>query len=412
MIQAFQLMGLWLLIFLCALSESALRYASRSRLEETVEDTDRRDRLCSYLERGRNMDSFCIVTRVFAAVAFVVLAVSAAGDSWVGGLVAAHVLFLTELPARWAGRKWSTGVLVVMLAPLWYASMIIVPFRMVREKLTGYEPEELPEDAVAAAEEEIRVAIEDGTTEGALDTDEKQMIKGILQFRDVQVSQILTPRTEMECLELGTSLLEAVEQIKDFVHSRVPVYKETRDVVAGIVYVKDLLPALTADNPQSVKLSDIMREAYFVPETKRAGELLREFQERHIQIAMVVDEYGGVNGLVTVEDVTEEIVGEIEDEYDVENHEERIKRLSPTRLEVDARVHIHEINEMLDIELPEDEDYDTMGGFVMARCARVPAAGEKVTYNGLTVETLQSDARTVKRLLLELEAPRETGETE
>ena len=408
MIATFQFIGLWLVAFLCALCESALRYASRARLEETVDDPGRSEELIDCLERSRSMDDVCVITRVCASVAFVLLAAArAGGESWlVPGLVAAAVLFgAAELPGRWAGRRWSSYVLAVFLPPLWYASFVVEPFRALRHGGEEEDQEEPPEDTVAAAEEEILVAIEDGTEEGALEADEKQMIKGILQFRDVQVGQILTPRTEMECLEVNTPLDEAVEQIKGFVHSRIPIYEETRDVVAGIVYVKDLLPALTPGREADVELKDIMREPYFVPETKRAGELLRQFQERHIQIAMVVDEYGGVNGLVTVEDVTEEIVGEIEDEYDQENQEERIKRLSPTRLEVDARVQIHEINEMLDVQLPEDEDYDTLGGFVMTRCARVPAPGETVTSDGLRVKTLQSDDRQVKRLLLELEKP-------
>ena len=415
MIATFQLIGLWLVAFLCALCESALRYASRARLEGTVDDPRRSDELIDCLERSRSMDDVCVITRVCVSVVFVLLAVAqTGGDSWlIPGVVAAAILFgAAELPGRWAGRRWSSLVLAALLPVLWYASFLAEPFRALRQgggEESGKEP---PADTVAAAEEEILVAIEDGTEEGALETDEKRMIKGILQFRDVQVGQILTPRTEMECLEVDTPLEEAVDQIKGFVHSRIPIYRETRDVVTGIVYVKDLLPALAPGREVSVGLRDIMREPYFVPETKRAGELLRQFQERHIQIAMVVDEYGGVNGLVTVEDVTEEIVGEIEDEYDQENHEERIKRLSPGRLEVDARVHIHEINEMLDIELPEDEDYDTLGGYVMTRCARVPAPGETVTGDGLRLKTLQSDDRQVKRLLLELEKSRQADSGE
>ena len=413
MIDTFQLMGLWLAAFLCALSESALRYASRARLEETVPDPDRRDSLIACLDRDRSMDDICVVVRVCAVVAFVLLAAARTGpEHWaLTGAVAAVVLFGTaELPGRWAGRRWSPHVLSLLLKPLWYASFLVEPFRAVRRAGTEDEVDGPPADTVAAAEEEILVAIEDGTEEGALETEEKRMIKGIMQFRDVQVGQILTPRTEMEGLEVDTPLPEAVEQLKTFVHSRVPVYEETRDVVTGMVYVKDLLPALTPGQETTASLQDIMREPYFVPETKRAGELLRQFQEEHIQIAMVVDEYGGVQGLVTVEDIMEEIVGEIEDEYDRENHEERIKRLSPTRLEVDARVHVNEINEMMDVELPEDEDYDTMGGFVMARCARVPAPGETVVHEGLRIKTLQSDERAVRRLLLELETGDGEGE--
>jgi CBS domain containing-hemolysin-like protein len=146
-----------------------------------------------------------------------------------------------------------------------------------------------------------------------------------------------------------------------------------------------------------------MREPLFIPETKGVGSLLRQFQDQHVQIAIVLDEYGGVSGVVTVEDIMEEIVGEIEDEYDEERHEERVQRRPDGTAEVDARVRIDEVNELLNLDLPEEADFDTVGGFVTARFARVPQAGEEVRWGGLRVRVLQSSARRVLRVQIERE---------
>jgi magnesium and cobalt transporter len=148
-----------------------------------------------------------------------------------------------------------------------------------------------------------------------------------------------------------------------------------------------------------------MREPLFVPETKTLGPLLQQFQEEHVQIAVVLDEYGGVSGLVTVEDIVEEIVGEIEDEYDEEDQENRILRSPSGGVEVDARVRIEEINELFGVSIPQDEDYDTVGGYVTASLARVPEAGEEFRSHGLTVRILQSDQRRVRRVFLRRSEP-------
>ncbi|KPK64962.1 MAG: hypothetical protein AMK73_04425, partial [Planctomycetes bacterium SM23_32] len=216
---------------------------------------------------------------------------------------------------------------------------------------------------VEAAKEEIRVAIEDGAAEGALEEEEKEMIEGIMKFRDVDVAEIMTPRTDMECLRAEMPLPEAVRALGQFPHSRIPVYEDTLDRILGILYTKDLLSAVAENGGAGRILRDVMREPLFVPETNTVGALLQQFQREHVQIAVVLDEYGGVVGLVTVEDIMEEIVGEIQDEYDQEDTEDRVRRRSSGALEVDARLRIDEVNELLGVDVPEDEDYDTVGGY-------------------------------------------------
>ena len=413
MLQSFAMIALWLAVLIFAMAESALRFASRSRLEEIVESPGRRERYMRYLEREGLMHATCVLLRVCAMVTLTLLVASQMSARYgllAAGAVSAVAFWSAELPGRLLGRKWSANALIVALPPLRLASVALEPFSLLLRHVFP-APEEHPgEEVVEAAREEIRVAIEDGATEGALEAGQVEMIEGILKFRDAQVDEVMTPRTDMECLEADTTLGEAMSAIEAFRHSRIPVFHGTRDRVVGIVYVKDLLPVAHGEQKAGKALKDVMRKPYFVPETKRVGELLREFQKRHVQIAVVVDEYGGVNGLVTVEDIMEEIVGEIEDEYDQENHEQWIKRLSPASLEVDGRVRIDEINELLGTDLPEDEDYDTIGGFAMASLARVPSAGERFRSGPLVIEVLQGDDRRVKRLLLELAGNEKAGE--
>jgi CBS domain containing-hemolysin-like protein len=179
--------------------------------------------------------------------------------------------------------------------------------------------------------------------------------------------------------------------------------------VIGIVYVKDLLAAVSSAERQSESLRDVMRQPLFVPETKAVGPLLQQFQQQHVQIAVVLDEYGGVVGLVTVEDIMEEIVGEIQDEYDEEDIENRVVRRPGGVFEVDARLHIDEVNQLLGLDIPEDEDYDTIGGYVTAQLARVPEPGEELRSDGLQVRILQSDERRVRRLHLQPDRSEDAG---
>jgi len=406
LLRSFGLMALWAAVLVCAMLESALRSASRAKLEELIESARRKRRYLDYLEKRGLVEAFCILVRVCGIIAFVLLVAGEMGSRsgrFAAGLIAVAIIFVgAELPGRFVGRRWSAGVIIALLPPLRWAASVLEPFHFIGQRIFKTEPGQHQEEVVEAAKEEIRVAIEDGATEGALEAGEKEMIEGILEFRDAEVREVMTPRTEMECLEVETPLPQAVKMIEGFRHSRIPAFRRTRDRVVGIVYVKDLLPLVNSGPNDSVSLADVMRPPLFVPETKRVGELLREFQKQHVQIAMVLDEYGGVNGLVTVEDILEEIVGEIEDEYDQENHEQWIKRLSPASLDVDARVHIDEINDLLGTDLPEDEDYDTMGGLVMARFGRVPSVGEQTRFDGLRIKILGADDRRVRRLLLEL----------
>jgi CBS domain containing-hemolysin-like protein len=251
-------------------------------------------------------------------------------------------------------------------------------------------------------EEEIRTIVSEGHREGLLEEEAREMIEGVIELGEVVVSHIMTPRTEMQMLPLETPWDEMVESVIDWGHTRVPVFDKSRDDIAGILYSKDLLPELakSPDEPRR-PLFELLRKPLFVPETKPVDDLLKLFQKSRTHIAVVLDEFAGVSGLVTIEDVLEEIVGEIEDEYD-QKSEDMIRKIDDDVCEALGRAHIDKINELMDFGLPEEADFDTIGGFVFAEFGRVPAAGESITWHdSVRVTVLEASRRRVNRVRLE-----------
>ena len=211
----------------------------------------------------------------------------------------------------------------------------------------------------------------------------------------------MVPRIDVVAVDVQTSMLEALDVIMEAGHSRIPVYMETIDNVLGLLYAKDLLPYLR-DGRTDVPLDHILREAYFIPETKRASDLLTELQQRRVHIAIVVDEYGGMAGLVTIEDLLEEIVGEIQDEYDTE--EPFVEFVDDNEYVFDARLDLDDLNRLMDVELPT-EDSDTLGGFIYSELGRVPAVGSQVTYGDLVFRVESVSGRRIKKVRVQRRSP-------
>jgi len=228
------------------------------------------------------------------------------------------------------------------------------------------------------SEEEIRTLVELGEEKGALEEDEREMIDSIFEFGETTVGEIMVPRVDMVCIDMRASLEQLVRLIREKGHTRIPMYDEHIDNIRGIIHAKDLIPFL--DKPETeIELSKLARTAYFVPESKKIDELLREFQKEKMHMAIVVDEYGGTAGLVTLEDVLEEIVGEIQDEYDRE--QPKFHRIDENTIIVDAKINIHDLNEILKEPLPESENYDTLGGLIFNITGSVPQEKEIIKYN-------------------------------
>ena len=246
------------------------------------------------------------------------------------------------------------------------------------------------EDTRAATEEELLNIVESETEEGVMQEEEKEMIQGIFDFQDTMAREVMVPRIDMVCAERSIPLSDLLHLVKENGHSRIPIYQETVDNIQGVVYVKDLLHIVGGSDGWD--LEEVMRQTYYVPENKKISDLLREFKTAKIHMAIVVDEYGGVAGLVTMEDVLEEIVGEIQDEYDEE--EQLFRWEGDGILIADARIDIHDLNVMLDTEIPAD-GYDTLGGFIYDRLGRIPSENETFEFESLSMSIEEVDGQRI-----------------
>lgn len=253
-------------------------------------------------------------------------------------------------------------------------------------------------------EQEILDAVSEGEKSGLVDEDQKQMIEAVVAFPATTVDQIMTPRTDIEGIPASASLDEVKGFITQAGHSRVPVYDGDLDHIAGILYAKDLIPLLgRADSGEGFDLRKVARPAIFVPETKTLRDLLTQLREMKVHIAIVLDEYGGTAGLVTVEDIVEEIFGEIRDEYEPPDEQPpQVQKIDDHTWEAHGRVYIGEVNSELDIELPDEEDYDTLGGFILATLGRIPDTGEAFERQGLRFTVLEAERTRVNRVKIEL----------
>lgn len=259
-------------------------------------------------------------------------------------------------------------------------------------------------DDASVIGEEILTVVDEGRREGLLEQNAGQMIERVMDFQHEDVGAVMTPRIDMFCIPVDATLDEARRELIESGHSRVPVIGDSTDDILGILYAKDLLKALeprrSPQEPIPV-LRDIIREPVYIPHTTPIPKLLELMRREHVQIAIVNDEYGGVAGLVTMEDILEEIVGEIADEYDEEQPQEDMVAVSENVFEVDGRVHMDDLNARFELHLPEDQEFDTIGGFVFSQIGRMPTAGETATWNDLRMTVLAADPRTIERLRIE-----------
>lgn len=253
----------------------------------------------------------------------------------------------------------------------------------------------LSRDKNGVTEEDILQLVDEGEETGVLEEAQKDMINNIFEFGDNIAEDIMTPRTEVEALDVEDSVFEALRIGVDHGFSRIPVYEEDIDHVVGVLYVKDLLPYVGKPLPEDLTLRSLMRQAYFVPGSKNCQDLFEEMTEKRIQLAMIVDEYGGLAGIVSMEDLLESIVGNIRDEYDHE--EEEIKQTGDNTFEVDGSLSIDEVSELTGVELPEG-DYETLAGFLIHELGRIPDPDENaaLTYEELEFVILSMDDRRIE----------------
>ena len=243
----------------------------------------------------------------------------------------------------------------------------------------------------ALTEKELQQAINSSEEEGILNESEGDMLQSIFEFGDTIVREVMVPRTDMTCCPADSSLSDFLALIIRSGHSRVPLYEGSTDKIVGVVYAKDLLRNWGASD-ETLSLMDVMRVPYFIPETKRIEDLLMDFRTRRVHMAIAVDEYGGTSGLITIEDLIEEIIGDIQDEYDREVP--RVEVQMDGTLLVDGRTSVEELEEYYEIDIPR-EKFDTVGGYIFHLLGHVPKAGERVRDNGLILMVDESDERKI-----------------
>jgi len=244
------------------------------------------------------------------------------------------------------------------------------------------------------SERELQEIIEESEETGIINEGEGEMLSSIFEFGETIVREVMVPRTDMVACSIDAPLKEVLDTVISSGHSRIPVYADTVDSVIGVVYAKDLL-RYWGRPPEQIELRSLLRKAYFIPETKLIEELLNEFRHSRVHLAIVIDEYGGTSGLITIEDLLEEIVGDIQDEYDRE--EEWLEIQEDGSLKVDGRLNLEELEEHFEIDIPR-EKYDTVAGYLSHLAGHIPGVGEEFTCDGLRMKVLNGDQRRIDKV--------------
>ncbi len=256
-------------------------------------------------------------------------------------------------------------------------------------------PQPTVEEGEEAFEDEIRAIVTSGMREGFMEEDAREMIEGVMDLGDRTAENIMTPRNKVDAIASGVDWAQLLDHVTLAKRTRVPVFRDSLDDIVGVLYVKDLLPELAKETEKRRTLAEISRKPWFVPDSIPVDDLLQEFLGTRMHLAIVVDEYGGMAGVVTIEDVLEEIVGEIQDESDAEQVPQEFEVIDSHTTLVAAQAQIEDVNDRLGIVIPESDVYDTLGGFVIAKLGYIPDSGERISENGYELTVIESDRRRV-----------------
>jgi magnesium and cobalt exporter, CNNM family len=412
-----------LLLFLLAIAaiyvgtiEAAFSALMRLSLRLMAERGGRGDRLGFYLEEPPQLfvPARLLLGLIFSlATMFIAILTGRTGFQSIGMLlvfVAVFILVCEHVVPLLIVRQNPERVLEVLLPPFDVVARFLHPLTGGLLRLIAAVPRRERAEANNATADPVQAEggepaqahSEAGEEQGLIEGDERRLLQSIVDFGDTLVREVMTPRPDMVAIRADATFDEVRAFFREQEYSRIPVYKENLDNIVGFVFIKDLL---RLDAPPSGKLplqpdlARFIRPATFVPETKRVAEMLREFQRKQVQIAIVVDEYGGTAGLVTIEDLLEEIVGEIRDEYDVET--EPVVDIGQGAFVFSAKVNIAEVRDRLGVEI-EPEGFETVGGYLLTRVGRVPSVGEVFDFDGLEVEVLEAERRRIHKVRMRL----------
>ena len=391
----------------------ALRIFSRAKLQEAFKETNKEGLEVVLVENDEKLILTCSLYRLILNMTLMLFLLDVISrvhkdgpqihDYLLTFIVAVVIfsIFSLAIPHAWAkyaGEKILSRTYRLLLTAAALAWPVLYIFQLYDgfvRRLAGIA-ESTPEEQQEEKQEEFLTDLEHHRMEGAVDKEEQEMIESVLELDETAADEIMTPRTDITAVEVNSDLQTVLDTISEAGHTRVPVYEENIDKIIGMIYAKDLLTEI-GKNPADFKLRDKMRDAYFVPETKPLRTLLHEFQNQKLHIAVVLDEYGGTAGIVTLEDIIEELVGEITDEYE-DTPAEPIKKMDKNTFEADARTYVDDLNDQFELNLPEDEDYDTIGGFVFSHLGYIPKTGESFDYQDLNFTIVSAEARKIKRI--------------
>jgi len=410
------------LLLYSAIACFSLRGFSRAELDELCEERGKGNRFLDILKNWEAALVACETILTLTILIYVSVAIShwqlllQAGDlpasasdwidfgmRWVGLIVTllAFGLIFPRSVAQVSGERF----LYCAWPLIQSATTVLRPFIGIATRIDTlvhrlYGVDQTDPNDPETLTEEIRTVVDAGERMGAINASTGSMIDQVMDLKDADVASVMTPRTETRFIRADMTVAEARAEILESRHTRIPVIGESTDDIKGILYAKDLLQYVDCSPEEMPSISEICRDAMYVPETTGVDRLLETMNRKRVHMAIVLDEYGGVAGLVTMEDLLEEIVGEIVDEDD-EEEVDPVRRLSPTINEVDGRVHIDDLVEEFNYDLPEDRDFDTIGGFVFSQLGRIPEVSETLEYGKLRFTILEADPRRILKLRIE-----------
>ncbi|MFN4227111.1 MAG: hemolysin family protein [Candidatus Ratteibacteria bacterium] len=397
------------LIFLSAFfsaSETAFISLGRYHYQKLLEIDRKRGEMLSFW--FENPEKILITTLVGNNFVNILASVFAATISYqyfrivipaiIAGIMTFIILIFGEIIPKSFAKKYPEKIALYTSYPLRIFSVVFYPFVKIflfisniflmifRQKIDTIIP--------TLTEEDVKAMIIAGEKEGVIEREEKDMIHSIFELGDKMVKEIMTPRVNIVGVEENTTLEDIVKKMSLYGYSRMPVYKENIDKIVGIVYIKDIIAKQTENSWEKLKAKDIIRNVYFVPETKKVIELLRELQMLKLQMAIVIDEYGGTSGLVTMEDLIEEIVGEISDEF--KKDEKEYLKINVDKYLIRGTMEIEKVEKLLGIKVPEDIDVETIAGFVLANLGKFPKKGENFEYENYRFIVQDADEKIIK----------------
>ena len=382
----------------------------RAALRDGLTGSARRQ-LERYIDHGPLIEARWLVLRAIGVAVTAVLVsryLPPGLDGWVPAVAALVAVLAYAVPAEilkaLAGRTPERAA-PLLLQVLWPIELLTAPLAWATlwlgERVGSVVSKKHTDPPPAVTETEVSLIVTEGEMTGALDHEQSEMIRNVLEFGDVTARDVMVPRTQTTAFAVVTPVDEVLHQVADAAHSRYPVYRDTVDNVIGVLHAKDLLRAVARN--ETKELEPILRQVAFVPESQTAASVLKDMRAGHHHLAVVIDEFGGFSGIVTLEDLLEQIVGDIRDEHDGE--EAPIADLGDGRMVVDASVPIADLSRYLGTELPDDGDYHTLGGFVVARFGRVPEVGASMSAHGLDFVVREADERRVTKVEIHRQGP-------